>query len=107
VSIHVEWVALLDGLAKVQSKLFLPTKSGKSILSRPFFQSKQTILRISTFAVIYILRILNIMIPCRFDAATPFNTYDEKDYATVLRFGLQFRINTKGEIIWRVGPDEQ
>jgi hypothetical protein len=40
----------------------------------------------------------NVMIPCRYDAATPFN---EEGWATVLQFGLQFRINTKGEMIWR------
>lgn len=49
----------------------------------------------------------NIMIPCRYDAATPFNSYDEKGYATVLQFDMQFRINTKGEMIWRVGPESR
>jgi len=38
-----------------------------------------------------------IMIPCRFDAATPF---DEEGQATVLQFGLQFKINLRGEMIW-------
>jgi hypothetical protein len=45
----------------------------------------------------------NIKIPCRYNAATPFNDYsNETDgYATVFQFGLQFRINKKGEMIWR------
>ena len=40
----------------------------------------------------------NVMIPCRYDAVTPFN---DEGWATVLQFGLQFRINKKGEMIWR------
>lgn len=38
-----------------------------------------------------------IQIPCRYDAVTPFN---KEGWATVLQFGLQFRINRKGEMIW-------
>lgn len=49
----------------------------------------------------------NVIIPCRFDAATQFNTFDGKGYATVLQFGLQFRINSRGEMIWRMVPDEE
>ena len=49
----------------------------------------------------------NVKIPCRFDAVTQFNEFGEKGYATVLQFGMQFRINTKGEMIWRMGPDKE
>jgi|GEM_PF-1764887 len=38
-----------------------------------------------------------LQIPCRYDAVTPFN---KEGWATVLQFGLQFRINRKGEMIW-------
>lgn len=39
----------------------------------------------------------NIKIPCRYDAATPFT---EQGWAKVYQYGLQFRINKKGEMIW-------
>ena len=42
----------------------------------------------------------NVKIPCRYDAATPFNG---EGWATVFQFGMQFRINKKGEMIWRKG----
>ncbi|NUN99992.1 MAG: WG repeat-containing protein [Saprospiraceae bacterium] len=37
------------------------------------------------------------IIPCRYDAITPFN---EEDRATVMQFGMQFQINRKGEMIF-------
>lgn len=40
----------------------------------------------------------NIKIPCRYDAATPF---DESGKATVFQFGLQFKINMDGEMVWK------
>jgi hypothetical protein len=37
------------------------------------------------------------MIPCRYDAATPFNTEGK---AWVAQFGERFRINKEGLMVW-------
>lgn len=45
-----------------------------------------------------------IQIPCRYDVATPFNS---EGWAMVVHFGLQFRINRKGEMIWETSLSPQ